>query len=86
MLTVVRDETVATEDPVSVDGSFVGYTTDVERIARVGTDDTLRERLRTRLQSHDTGCSAHRDVSAMAVALVKRVVVGNGLVLAYTAK
>ena len=41
VLTVVRDETVATEDPVSVDGSFVGYTTDVERIARVGTDDTL---------------------------------------------
>lgn len=37
---IIRDISVTAEDTVGIDGGFVGDTTDVEGVARVGTDDT----------------------------------------------
>lgn len=42
MLTIVADGTLATKDPVCVDRRLVCNTTNVKRVARVSTDDTLR--------------------------------------------
>jgi hypothetical protein len=39
--TIVRDGARAPEESVSIDGSFVGNTTDVVFISRVGADDAL---------------------------------------------
>ena len=62
MLTVVADGTRAPEDPVCVDRRLVRNTADVERVARVSTDDTLRSTFVSDLAGrlHMMGCLPRR--------------------------